>query len=369
MSIRTRLMCWYTVALVVALGAITATIYYEIFVEHPNVNLHWRLKAVGETPEEELAEALLFAGLPVAVLSLVGAWILMRRAFAPVARLTNAVEQLHADNLAVRLPRSGNNDELDRLTNVFNAMTDRLDGSFQRVRDFTLHASHELKTPLTIMRGEMETALRDEGLSPEETRRIAGFLEEVQRLTQIVDGLNFLAKADAGMVHFKQDLVRLDELVQDAVADANVLAAPQEISVNSSGLAPIAVRGDRRRLRQLLLILTDNAVKYNRPGGEVRIQLTQEREEAVLKVSNMGEGISTDAIERAFDRFFRGDSSHNREVDGCGLGLSIARQIVQGHGGDLQITSQPHSWTTVTVKLPASKEHAPRINAPLLQTR
>jgi signal transduction histidine kinase len=358
MTIRNRLMLWYTVALVLALGAITATIYYEIFVEHPNVNLQWRLRAEGETPEEELGEALMFAGIPAALLSLAGAWILMRRAFAPVARLTDAAERLHADNLRTRLPRSGNNDELDRLTDVFNVMTARLDDSFRRVREFTLHASHELKTPLTVMRGEMETALRDEPMSAQEGRRLAGLLEEVERLTQIVDGLNFLAKADAGMLRFEQAPVRLDELVYDACADANVLAAPQGIIATAEAPDAVTVIGDRRRLRQLLLILTDNAVKYNHAKGEVRMRLSIEEGQALLEVSNTGEGMTSEAQERAFDRFFRGDSSHNRGVDGCGLGLSIARQIVQAHRGEIRIESEPRSWTTVKVTLPVSRAHA-----------
>ena len=131
------------------------------------------------------------------------------------------------------LPRTGNGDELDRLTEVFNAMTARLDDSFQRIREFTLHASHELKTPLTVLRGEMETALRDESLSAAERERAASQLDELRRLAQIVDGLTLLTKADAGQIALKLEPVRLDELVRDNFADAQILAEPHGIQWSS----------------------------------------------------------------------------------------------------------------------------------------
>lgn len=354
MTIRARLACWYSAILLLAMMLIVATIYYEVFVEHPI--LRHRMEGYRETPVEELTEALVFAVIPVALIAFGGGWFLMRRTLSPITRLSEAVGRIHAENLHAPLPRTGNRDELDQLTEVFNAMTARLDDSFQRVREFTLHASHELKTPLTIMRGELETALRDEPLSASERQRISSLLEELQRLTQIVDGLNFLTRADAGLLQFEKVPVQFDELVQEACADARVLGEQQQISVQLKNLMPTTVAGDRRRLRQLLLILTDNAIKYNCPGGNVKIRLRHDRDDAVLSVTNSGAGIPPEIIDHVFDRFFRGDASHSKEIDGCGLGLSIARRIVEAHSGDIRIESQLGQQTMVTFRLPVKRE-------------
>ena len=255
-------------------------------------------------------------------------------------------------DLGERLPRTGNGDELDRLTEVFNAMTARLDGSFQRIREFTLHASHELKTPLTVMHGELETALQEQTLPAPERERLLSQLDEVQRLSKIVDGLTLLTKADAGQISLKLEPLQLDELVRDAFADALILAKPSDVQVNLAACEPIAMRGDRHRLRQLLLNLTDNAIKYNQPKGTVNIALHRAGGAAEVTIANTGKGIPPELLPRVFDRFFRGDPAHSSAVDGCGLGLSIAQWIVSAHNGTIKIESVPGHPTTVTVRLP-----------------
>ena len=171
------------------------------------------------------------------------------------------------------MPRTGNGDELDRLTEVFNAMTVRLDDSFNRIREFTLHASHELKTPLTILCGETETALRDELLTPAQREQATSQLDELRRLARIVDSLTLLAKADAGQITLAFEPVRLGELVRDNFADAQILAEPHNITVKLENCEDVTVLGDRHRLRQLLLNLADNAIKYNEPHGRVTMCL------------------------------------------------------------------------------------------------
>lgn len=354
MTIRARLTLWYAGLLLIGFALVAGWAYYEMAVEHPVMKQ--ALAAEGHTPLEELGEVLLFGALPAFLLALVGGWFLMRRALAPVTRLTQAVERIHAGNLGQQLPRSGSGDELDRLTEVFNAMTRRLDDAFQRVREFTLHASHELKTPLSLMLSELETGLRDGPLSAPERARAASLIEEIERLTQIVDGLTFLSKADAGMLQFEKSPVRLDELAAEAFADAEVLAQPHRLNLRLGAPGPVTVLGDRRRLRQLLLILTDNAIKYNQPGGRVALTLCAQDGRAALTLANTGPGIAPDRIGRVFDRFFRGDPSHSRDIEGCGLGLTIAQRIVRAHHGEIHITSEPGRLTTVTVALPAIAE-------------
>jgi heavy metal sensor kinase len=317
---------------------------------------HAHRRAPAQHAISETSEMVFEVGLPAILLGLLGGWWLTRKAMAPVTKLTEAITKVHERNLREPLPRTHNGDEFDRLTEVFNAMLARLDDSFNRIREFTLHASHELKTPLTILCGEIETALRDESLSPAERDRYASQLDELRRLARIVDGLTLLAKADAGQVALKLESLRLDELVRDNFADTQILAEPQLIQVELAGCEDISVRGDRHRLRQLLLNLADNAVKYNQPQGRVTMNLRRVSGAAEFVIANTGPGVPPESLPRIFDRFYRGDPAHGHEVDGCGLGLSIARWIVSAHNGTIQIESAPSKLTTVTVRLPLGAE-------------
>jgi signal transduction histidine kinase len=351
MTLRTRLNLWYAGVLFVSLLLIGAGAYREL------AERFGRGRSP-DSPLEEASEIVLQEGIPALLLGLIGGWWLTRRALNPLAALTEAAEKVNERNLGEQLPRTGNGDELDRLTEVLNAMTARLNDSFVRVRDFTLHASHELKTPLTVMRGEAEVSAQDKALSPAERERWAGLLDELRRLSRIVDALTLLAKADAGQLTLAQEPLRLDEVVRDNFDDAQILAEPQKIEVELTQCDAVTVRGDRHRLRQLLLNLVDNAVKYNQPGGWVSMSLSKAAGKAELVISNTGPGISPESLPRVFDRFYRGDASHSQDVEGCGLGLSIAQWIVSVHKGEIRIDSVPTKLTTVTVRLPLIEEGA-----------
>ncbi len=348
MTIRTRLTLWYAGILTVSLLVIGFGTYQEI----DERLRHEHRRAPEQHAMAEAGEMVFQMGLPAILLGLLGGWWLTRRALAPMTQLTDAVEKIHERNLRDPLPRTRNGDELDRLTEIFNGMLARLDDSFNRTREFTLHASHELKTPLTVLCGETETTLRDESLAPAERERAASLLDELRRLTRIVDGLTLLAKADAGQVALKLEPVRFDELVRDNFADAQILAEPQGIRVELAGCEETTVRGDRHRLRQLLLNLADNAVKYNQPQGRVTMSLRRAGETAELIIANSGPGIPPEILPRVFDRFYRGDPAHSPTVDGCGLGLSIVQWIVSAHSGSIKIESVPGGITTVSVRLP-----------------
>jgi signal transduction histidine kinase len=348
MTIRTRLTLWYAGILTASLLVIGYGTYREI--DEQMRHDHRREpteRAIGET-----SEMVFQVGLPAVLLGLLGGWWLTRRALGPVKKLTDAATKIHERNLRDPLPRTRNGDELDQLTKVFNDSLARLDDSFKRIREFTLHASHELKTPLTVMCGEAEIASRDESLPPAERERAASQLDELRRLARIVDGLTLLAKADAGQIELAMEPVRLDELVRDNFADAQILAEPQGIQVELAACEEITVRGDRHRLRQLLLNLADNAVKYNQPQGKVTMSLRCDGNFAEFKIANTGTGIPPEILPRVFDRFFRGDPAHSQTVDGCGLGLSIAQWIVSAHKGTIKIESAAMKPTTVTVRLP-----------------
>jgi signal transduction histidine kinase len=199
----------------------------------------------------------------------------------------------------------------------------------------------------------METALREEKIAttPQHARLLSQ-IDEIDRLTTIVDGLSLLTKADAGQVALSFEPVSFDELVRECFADANILAAPSGIKVSLTDCQRASLQGDRHRLRQLLLNLTDNAVKYNKPDGTVDISLRCEAGAAVMCIANTGPGLARDLQPRVFERFFRGDASHDRAVEGCGLGLSIAQWIVHAHRGEIKFNSEPGQLTTLTVRLP-----------------
>lgn len=340
MTIRARLTLWYA-AILCASTLLIAGLSYREFLKEARV-AHGNI-VDGDAEQdgwEDVVEIAIVCGLPAAVLGLAGGWWLMRKSMAPVTALTETTKRISDSNLKERLPRTGNGDEFDKLTEVFNSMTARLDDSFQRIRQFTLHASHELKTPLTIMQGELETALREENLDEIQRDRIVSQLDEIQRLTGIVDGLTLLTKADAGQVQLKFESVRLDELVRESYEDAKILAQPGKVQVQLKRCDELNITADRHRLRQLLLNLTDNAIKYNRPCGIVEMELSRKDGEAEIKISNTGEGVAPENLPRVFDRFFRGDESHSNTIEGCGLGLSIAQWITHAHGGKIQITSE-----------------------------
>ncbi|MBI5092335.1 MAG: HAMP domain-containing histidine kinase [Candidatus Hydrogenedentes bacterium] len=229
----------------------------------------------------------------------------------------------------------------------------RLDRAFRHAREFALYAPHELKTPLTVMRADIETVRDDTSRSEACGECAARRLDEIQRLAGIVDALTLLTKADVGLVTIEQELVLLPELICECFQDTQVLAEAQDVSVSLGECDTVMVTGDRHRLRQLLLNLADNAVKYNKPGGTVTFSLRIVGESAEIVVSNTGLGIPPKLLGHVFDRFVRGQEARERDVDGCGLGLSICQWIVEAHGGSIGIDSEPDGLTIATVRLPA----------------
>lgn len=354
MTIRARLTIWYAIVLAVSLLLISGGAFREL---HEQMRHEHRPRS-GEHALGETSELVFQVGLPAVILGLLGGWWLTRRTLAPLKALTNAAERLDERTLSHPLPRSGNGDELDRLAEVLNAMNARLNDSLTRIREFTLHASHELKTPLTILCGETETTLRDQSLTAEERERYASQLDELRRLTRIVDGLTLLARADAGQVSLTLEPLRFDHLVRDNFADTQILAQASGLQVSLAACEEVTLRGDAHRLRQLLLNLSDNAVKYNRPGGSISITLRGAGDLAEFTIVNTGPGIGREVLPRVFDRFFRGDPAHSSAVDGCGLGLSIAQWIVNAHGGRMEIQSELQKLTTLTVHLPLASTGA-----------
>jgi signal transduction histidine kinase len=349
MTLRRKLAIRYA-AITGACVLLLAGLAHHEFIDEPRVRKQLGLPKPADSTWGEYAEVFFYGMIPV-VFGL--GWWVVRHTLNPINELAQAVERIHAGNLREALPRSGKGDEVDRLTEVFNNMTARLDQSFRQIREFTLHASHELKTPLTVMHAELESLLlAGPPLDPAQHHWVQGQLDEVQRLTRLVDSLTLLTKADAGLVALERKPVPLADLVRECFDDARILAEPDHLEVKLEACEPLEVIGDRHRLRQLLLNLIDNAVRYNQPGGRVSVALRRSDGSAEIVVSNTGTGIPVELQARVFDRFVRGPEARRRAVDGCGLGLTICQWIVQSHGGTIQLATDSARLTTALVHLP-----------------
>lgn len=354
MTIARRIGIGYA-GLSVACLVLVAWLGYHEFVKEPAEFAAMGLPGIHKDTGAETSTLSFLALVPV----LLGCgWWWVSRVLRPLNTLTTAVENIHSENLRVQLPRSMSGDEVDRLAGIFNSMTVRLDDSFRRIHEFTLRASHELKTPLTAMRGHLELVLlENKELPREQVAWVQGQLDEVNRLTRIVDSLTLLTKADAGLIELGRELVQLAPLVEEATEDATVLAQSHGVKAVLLECEPALVAGDRHRIRQLLLILTDNAAKYNRPGGMIHLSLRKQGERAVVQITNTGRRPQDRNLESLFERFARGDNAREK-AEGCGLGLTIAQWIVQAHGGEIRLLPEAEDLFTVQVSLPLCSPQA-----------
>lgn len=280
-----------------------------------------------------------------------GGWFLVRRALQPVDRMTKAAGRISAEHLAERVEETNAGDELDRLAKTFNRMLARLDAAFSQVRQFSANASHELQTPLTILKGELEVALRSSRSPNEYEQTIKSALEEIDKISQLVDGMLMLSRAEAGVLKFDRQAVDLDRLVEEVYWRLRVLSEARSVDLLLGELEPVVIKGDPERLRQLLINIIENAVKYTAAGGRVRVSLKREEENAVLEISDTGKGIAGQEHEKIFQPFYR--SPEALPEKGAGLGLSIAHSIVSAHHGQIEIDSTLGKGSSFRIVLPA----------------
>jgi two-component system OmpR family sensor kinase len=305
-------------------------------------------------------ESTLHAWLAVLILGLallisgagLGGALLVQRALKPVDHIIRSAERISSRNLGERLPVPDTRDEIERLSTAINSMIRRLDEGFQHTQRFFADASHELRTPLTIIQGELE-AVVENSAEPAEVRHLAGSaLEEVERLKKIVEGLFALSRLDAGEAQENFDSVDLAELAATTADQMCLLAEDENISITCRCDEKVTVRGDRARLKQVLVNLLDNAIKYSQAGGRIEVTIGRRDGHAVLEVSDNGLGIPAEALPHVFDRFFRVDKARSREMGGAGLGLSIVRSICTAHHGRVHVQSKEGTGTRFTVELP-----------------
>ena len=302
--------------------------------------------------------------IPIAiVLASVGGYFLARKSLAPVVAMSSQAGRIGAANLHERLAIQNERDELGQLAQSFNGLLDRLSQSFERQLRFMADASHELRTPVAILRGESEVALSQPQRSLEEYRESLGVLHhEAERLTHIVEDLFTLTRADAGQYRLQPRDFYLDELVSECVHSARTLALPKKISLNFEEASESPIPADESLLRRMILNLLDNAIKYTPVGGRVNVTSRRDGDAYVLSVTDTGGGIPADLQPRIFERFFRADKARSRAENdggGAGLGLSISRWIAEAHNGRLELSRSDVSGSTFTAYLPAGPSRAP----------
>jgi len=328
--------------------------------------------AVGTpTSDVEIAPARLAASLavvlPFILLAGLGmGWVLATWALRPVGEMIDELEAItDGRSLHRRLPAPGGQpDEIGRLANTLNAMMARLEVSFTALRRFVADASHELKTPLTVMRVGVERALTDQRTAPEALVPLEETLQEVRRMTELVDALLTLARVDEGRMELHRDPTDLGALVTEIFETAQMLGEGAGLTVTLERPdAPVMAEVDAGRLRQLVMNLVTNAVKYTPDGGSVTLALAATPEEATIAVRDTGIGIAPGDLTRVFERFWRADSARSRTGDrpGIGLGLAIGKWIAEAHGGTLAVTSRAGRGTTFTVTIPRTPGGPPAV--------
>ena len=289
-----------------------------------------------------------------------GGWLLARRALRPVDRMAETARRISAEHLAARLEDTGAKDELSRLAQTLNEMLERLDTSFRQIRQFSADASHELQTPLTILKGEIEVALRQPRSAEEYQAVLKSALEEIDRVTRLVEGLLLLARADAGVLRMDLRPVDLAQLVEDVYAQAKILADSRGVALFLGAMEPLSVQGDYDRLRRVLLNLVDNGIKYTPSGGRVTLSLRRDGDWVSFRVADSGIGLSPEDREKIFERFYRSAEARSRDEGGAGLGLCIARSIVEAHGGKIRVESSPGRAAPLPFFFPFNPENGPR---------
>jgi heavy metal sensor kinase len=291
--------------------------------------------------------------LPVLVVCAAGGgYLLVHWALRPVERMSQTAEQISVQDLDARLPVVATGDALQRLSVSLNHMLTRLRDSVHASRRFLADASHELRTPLTVIKGELQELVANEVDRGEVCERIGSVLEEVARLEHLVSGLLVLSRLDAGDAKREWVDVNLGALAASTVEQMRLVAEDRGVQLQSSELAPVTVRGDGGRLKQVIVNLLDNAIKFTPRGGIVTVRTQARDDDGILEVRDSGIGIPADDLAHVFDRFYRVDAARSREDGGAGLGLSIVRSICSAHGAEIEVDSATGSGSCFRLKFP-----------------
>jgi len=294
----------------------------------------------------------LVIAVPLALAVAAGGGIfLARRALKPVDKIAQTAQEIEENDLSQRI-NVNTKDELGRLAATLNAMIGRLERAFQRQKQFTSDASHELRAPLAVIEAESSLALQKERSPGDYQQSLETISQESKQMSLLIEQLLTLARADAGKEQWNFAEVNLGRLITNLSADVEVLCQEKGLTCQLGQIQDLVIKGDEGRLRELFMNLLDNAIRYTPAAGTVSISLRQEGQQALVAIKDTGVGIPTEDIPFIFERFYRVDKSRSRAEGGTGLGLAICRYIAEGHGGKIEVESQVGVGSTFSVWLP-----------------
>ncbi|WP_051946101.1 HAMP domain-containing sensor histidine kinase [Verrucomicrobium sp. BvORR106] len=302
----------------------------------------------------ELAVAYLIALPFLLTVIFVGGRFISGKALAPIRLLAQTAEQITAADLGKRLPEATTQDEIGRLTNVFNEMLDRLHVSFNQATRFSADASHELKTPLTLLRAGVEDLLESSEVPSRLKPPINSLLEQTTLLASIVENLLLLSRMDARQFKLDFAMQNASEILESCLEDAVIMAGDESLTFEAQIPAELMMPVDKSRFTQIIHNLLDNAIKYNLPQGTIKVTVREEEEFVVIRIANTSLACHEVASQRLFERFYR--EEHSAPIPGRGLGLSLARELARAHGGDVTLEGSDGRWTEFEIRLPRRRE-------------
>jgi two-component system heavy metal sensor histidine kinase CusS len=303
----------------------------------------------------EIARSLVIVIPVVLLLIAAGSWWLGSIALTPIENIRRAAERITAERLDERIPSEGPSDEIGRLIDVLNATFERLQGSFEQAARFSADASHQLKTPIAILRAGIEEILAQPGLSDEHREAVADLLQQTRRLTSVAENLLLLSRADTGRLALRATEFDLCKLIEGSLEDARILGAGSNLKIEANVPEALPMNGDREMISLTVQNLVENALKYNRPGGKLVVSAEKRDHGVQICVANNGPGIPPGRAPNVFKRFYR--ARGDEQTPGHGLGLSIARELARAHGGDLTLASSQEDWTEFCLRLSTSSVH------------
>ena len=290
---------------------------------------------------------------PVGILlSIVCGYFITQRSLRVIKQINQTAARITSRNLSERIPVPKGRDEISQLIRTLNSMIDRLEKSFTMVHQFSHDAAHEIRTPLTIVRGEIEELLTEDKCPSEVSPTLESILEEIQYLSSIANKLLMLHNFDTGKIEYHFTHLDLSRIVAETFEDAQVLSSQKRLTIDLEKNESVQIKGNEELLVRLLWNIIDNAVKYTPEGGNIRIALEANQENAIIKVKDTGVGVSQEEVDKIFDRFYRVDKSRSRSIGGSGLGLAICKWIVDLHKGNISVQSEIEKGSEFIVILP-----------------
>lgn len=304
--------------------------------------------------------SLLFIIMTLGLLAAVGTVgaSLTRKIFQAIDNVVRQAHHIGEVNLSERLPHPGTRDEIGKLVDTLNEMLDRIERSFEVQRRFTADASHELRSPLSRLRTELEVTLRRPRDTAEYLETLRSCMEEVERLTVIVEELLVLARLDAGLERNSAEIVPLNLIIEEVVDRMQPIAGKRGVRIIIEPLTSVTVKIPRGSIDLVLTNLLDNAVKFTPPSGCVTVRLAADQSDAIMSVSDTGPGIKFDEQSKLFERFYRGFVARAKDVPGVGLGLALSQAVVHSHGGRIEASNLPGGGAQFLVRIPLILKHS-----------